>query len=137
VKTEHVTIEIEVFRGDGNGSQDMDAVWNNLCDALYQIRGVERVGISGREVIDRDGYDHVVARVRDVVDRIAPGKIDNIRVKDRTDHNGDSVLYVYLGSRARGYMDDAMISEVANAAQNVAESLVPDKTVYIRFEDTK
>ena len=50
MKTEHAVIEIDVFRNDGDGAQDLDAIWANLCDALYQISGVERVTLKQREV---------------------------------------------------------------------------------------
>lgn len=54
-KTEHVVIEVDVFRNDHAGSQDMDAVWKNLCDALYQIKGVEKVSLMKREVVSTSG----------------------------------------------------------------------------------
>jgi hypothetical protein len=53
-KTERVIIELEVIRDDGRGSQDLDAVWKNLTDALYQIRGVERVSIREREQLEAE-----------------------------------------------------------------------------------
>ena len=49
MKNERVTIEIVCFRDDGDGSKDMVAVWKNLCDALYQINGVEKVDLLERE----------------------------------------------------------------------------------------
>ena len=49
---ERATIEIVVFRDDGDGAQCLDAVWNNLEDALYHIRGVERVVVKEREVME-------------------------------------------------------------------------------------
>ena len=50
MKTERVVIQIVCFRDDDDGAQDLDAVWKNLQDALYQIWGVERVEIVERIV---------------------------------------------------------------------------------------
>jgi len=51
MKTERVVIQIVVFRDDGDGAQDMDAVWRNLCDALFQIQGVEMAFVHEREIL--------------------------------------------------------------------------------------
>lgn len=52
MKTERVVIEVEFFRDDTGGPQDLDAVWKNLTDELYRVRGVERVSIRERHVVD-------------------------------------------------------------------------------------
>lgn len=57
MKTERALIDLVVFRDDGNGATDMEAMWKNLCDALYQICGVEQVSLREREEVLDDADD--------------------------------------------------------------------------------
>lgn len=51
---ERAVLRLTVFRNDADGALDLDAVWKNLQDALYQFEGVELVEPIERETMSDD-----------------------------------------------------------------------------------